>query len=737
MAAIYYRNRGFEKTPDNSLKHLPDYFQRCYQEMKDPESERYDDHEYVHFVTDADLIRHTKQQNKDPNDEDVRKEFMHLFHLKGLLKFRRVSTDVPAEGTALTCVPPPNTDFLKFPLSDTAKRVNEAVKNLALFNHPCFNVQSKDDEIRELEDDEILELHYPSHPKKFSKVLVSGDTYAELKKDITDKTYNRWLKDEEIEFFSLWLMKDENAPVAKACEIVSPLVTNAVESLYGHVMKNAVFESQEESWTHPISMKNIHEYLSTHGDLLSKKFILFVQNDGDQHWWGWAAINPWVELARVLFERQKAEDEKVDSEFGYHTSFVSGILPCDGINPDRSYNDAIYIIWFLNMASVYRDMAHEGIMDEFDYRNHTPATYWMLGVRGPFGICDMLTAEETITYKLLRLNDNIRPKQRDGCNCGVIWCLFVYDMLLQSFVPYDFELTNYNELPLKIGIGKTWLPPNIYKNILAGYAVDFKKEEKMMTKHCQAMYKIFREELVVCLEKMRGLKLSNFGNVVEPEGWGVPSNEYTQVLTTNMKKQLAAFPNKKEYVKNLSTESKCRQLSKSYDNIIPGSMFLRPSIEIFEDSILNDLYPHLHKDFSLLKQSKDNGLPFTKDDITYLILNYKPPVWTMPENKDVIDLSKSQSQVVLQPALVNTADVMNLERKDEKEGSKDEEEQDTSTEPNAETQKTSNVTTITWATQPAEKPGTIVTPAHDPTQPADDAEANKARKLTAAETSVF
>ena len=162
----------------------------------------------------------------------IGREFLHLLHLKGLLKVKGSASDVPADNKALNCVPQANQTFLRFPISETASRLNHAVHGLVLFNHPSFNFQSPNDELRELYKNDILENYFPSHPKKFSSVAISGDSYLGLKEDVQSQQYKKWLTDDEISFFSLWLMKDENAKVVKGCEIVSPIVTGAVQDFF-------------------------------------------------------------------------------------------------------------------------------------------------------------------------------------------------------------------------------------------------------------------------------------------------------------------------------------------------------------------------------------------------------------------------------------------------------------------------------------------------------------------------
>ena len=48
------------------------------------------------------------------------------------------------------------------------------------------------------------------------------------------------------------------------------------------------------------AMRQIHIYLDSHVDILTKKFVFFTHNEEQKHWWGWAAINPWYHLVKIL-----------------------------------------------------------------------------------------------------------------------------------------------------------------------------------------------------------------------------------------------------------------------------------------------------------------------------------------------------------------------------------------------------------------------------------------------------
>ena len=126
------------------------------------------------------------------------------------------------------------------------------------------------------------------------------------------------------------------------------------------------------------------------------------------------------------------------------------------MNPHRNTNDCLCFIWFLNLASAYRDMMVEGVYKSFSIGNHTAKSYWLMGCCGPFGIidCELLG---NFSFPLLHLDKKIQPKQHDGWNCGIICCLFVYNIMQQALVPYEIYLLFILELA-KLGFILTYMP---------------------------------------------------------------------------------------------------------------------------------------------------------------------------------------------------------------------------------------------------------------------------------------
>ena len=136
----------------------------------------------------------------------------------------------------------------------------------------------------------------------------------------------------------------------------------------------------------------------------------------------------------------------------------------------------------------------EGYLNQFEHMHHTPKSYWMIGCRGPFGIIDY-NREEQIIYKILSLHDAIEPTQLDNCNCGVIWCLFVYDMMMQAAILYTYNNMYTNDhILITTKLDKTWTDSS-FSNSLIG-SLDVTLESEIIEKqkdYCERLFKCFRD----------------------------------------------------------------------------------------------------------------------------------------------------------------------------------------------------------------------------------------------------
>ena len=382
-----------------------------------------------------------------------------------------------------------------------------------------------------------------------------------------------------------------------------------------------------------------------------------IFNENRNHWNGWAAVNPWVQLVRVVFEQVDPEQRKHD-EYDYdfldgYYLFINGLISCDGIY-EKGVEDTKCVIWFLNMASAYWDMALENVLDSFNYQDHTPRTYWMIGCSGPFGKLDVKQGDSFLTYKLLTLPKEVRPVQPvkdDWFNCGLIWCLFVYDMMLQ--VPnsyYQILGPTTTELPIGLGIGKSWLHPRIYRALVITKSKTVKINPGEAD-HYKMMCKDLRSELVSLLERLRLLRLQSFSkHIIVPEGWGHFHPVFFQKMTKNIKTVVNNILGKEVVEKNLKEEKDFKHLLFGENlSIFPGSLFLAPNDEIITRPLGKPLFPEFR---DVEENIPPESIPFDIKVLRQDIYNYfnPPPPSVSEDDKIVNNMALTRSSDVLDKA---------------------------------------------------------------------------------------
>ena len=179
----------------------------------------------------------------------------------------------------------------------------------------------------------------------------------------------------------------------------------------------------------------------------------------------------------------------------------------------------------------------------------------MLGCSGPFGKLDVRD-DSQITYKILTLHQDVRPRQpvkQDSFNCGLIWCLFVYDMMLQVTESYYNILPQgYRELPLSLGIGKTWLHPRVFNSLHGIKSSTINKKDK---DHYKVMCNDLRVELVCLFERLQLLRLQSFSKQINiPDKWGVFNSVLSKQLLTPLRNIIFKIPTKKVVSDRLTEE---------------------------------------------------------------------------------------------------------------------------------------------------------------------------------------
>ena len=178
-------------------------------------------------------------------------------------------------------------------------------------------------------------------------MMMCIQSCIDLKQNVLAKTFKLWFNKEYIDFFHCWMMRNVQSPIIQATGIVSSFVTRSIQDFCARDCCCGIASDP------PMTMNQIHIYLCANLDLLTKKFIFFPMNVDRQHWYGWAAVNPWVQIARVLYERAKAKgDHEAYRELSKYSQYANGLIACDGLK-EQEYTNAMCVIWFLNMASAY------------------------------------------------------------------------------------------------------------------------------------------------------------------------------------------------------------------------------------------------------------------------------------------------------------------------------------------------------------------------------------------------
>lgn len=115
----------------------------------------------------------------------------------------------------------------------------------------------------------------------FSHTTIMTDIYRDLKEDDTQSNYKMWLNDELIDFFSCWLMQTNHPGHINATEIMNTLLVGSIEQMFQ--FKDSITTGKKnEKWLR-LAMKQIDQFLDTHSNLFSKKFIFYPVNERRRH----------------------------------------------------------------------------------------------------------------------------------------------------------------------------------------------------------------------------------------------------------------------------------------------------------------------------------------------------------------------------------------------------------------------------------------------------------------------
>ena len=117
--------------------------------------------------------------------------------------------------------------------------------------------------------------------------------------------------------FARWSTRDSKPKHIIASKIIDTIVTNNVKLLLSSIS----YQNCKAKSLH-LFMSQIHLYLDFHLDILIKKFIFSTQNETQEHWWRWVAVNPWYHLQKILQQQEQLRDSKENQLNGASTNML-------------------------------------------------------------------------------------------------------------------------------------------------------------------------------------------------------------------------------------------------------------------------------------------------------------------------------------------------------------------------------------------------------------------------------
>ena len=573
-ALRFYVSLGFQPLPEEELQPAaPTIYQRALASKLNHEGC------FVEFQPMEEQRSHAIIRGLDIEDPEVKAGFLRLYVSRKIIWNFGKAAPVKKK-------PPGNTIYTSYPFNVISGVLNASIGDLIIMGHPC--IKHQDDNVFILKSLSSSRTSRPLHGETGHYVRREG------RADIYHSTMDRftsddrmWMNDELIHFVSTWIFRDSSSVHVRDMEFVNPYVSKAVcdlcQSNVGPVDALTVG-----------SANVVHSYLRSSSTLVWKRFVFFTVNEHNQHWWGMVAVNPWKAILQQTFDKDTFDDEK---QYNQVVLSMCGTIIVDGLESDslntlwewslqcenrkkkdpknsedseddddtndsddsflyyrdsdtaqeedvRAYSDTYPLIWFLNMASLYQDMASLKILGELDPNKIGTRNYWLLGVRGPFGVVATGFHKESelpCYFPVINVPRYMLPQQVDGYNCGLVWLSFVLDFVIsqhQSFwvvdrnkekvgeyiertyfdSPYQNGSARFNCVPRRrragwqnrsIVLGKLFatsqwaeLHPQMQSSSKKRTRQDMAKLQSLQAKYFSLFLARFRQEIRACIERL-------------------------------------------------------------------------------------------------------------------------------------------------------------------------------------------------------------------------------------------
>jgi hypothetical protein len=470
--------------------------------------------------------------------------------------------------------------FAKFPLYSSGRELNKLCHGLLFFNLNLFKYRDKEQAVFPIPRDKFSFKQFANNAE------VDSNTFLQLRQDNVDKTFQWWANDSFVQFFQCWLLRDKQSPIQNATTCIPPLVALAISKVY---------ESASEG---RYSLEVIHKYMIANPTILHRSLIFLPRFSKEKsHWWGWAAINPYRAIENAVFHPR---DEKMELREG-DGSYVYGLLRSN--NKFDEFHDGNQFLWFLNLASVYRDMRLGGTLEQFAPEKISKVDYGLMGYQGPFGNVhhhDVMkkTPEESEVYYEVHLSAlfpqlhphhpydvPLQDESNDAYNCGILWLLFVTDVMLSFAImewrwsPTTEHKPTMEDEPIAVASGIRILPRHIQLGSLfqsnevrdkTYHGTSFADSEtRSYYARTVAVCHIMRMETQIVLERLRHLdlvissKCKSASFDVDPAGWGRMSTTITSIVSMSGLETTVRRLNKKTpSYKKTRKRSFCKSIQK-------------------------------------------------------------------------------------------------------------------------------------------------------------------------------
>ena len=456
----FYHSIGFRPLPEAELQSwAPLIYERAIG------SERKTDFRFVDFHSMADQKLEATKKGSNPNDPSVCAKFLRLMSCRKFVW--RIGKVVSLSTAIADC----NRIYISYPFNVISSVLNSCLGDLIIMGHPCLRHTEENVFVSKTVAKRRLTTN-GSPRRRIPRADIYHSTMARLLAD--DKM---WMNDELIHFVATWMFRDASSNRTRDMEFVNPYVSQAVCDICRSNAGPPGDEPRQAGFANIV-----HQYLTASSDLIWKRFVFFTVNENNKHWWGIVAVNPWkaviqshvlpdtfdereqydlflssmcgsiivdgLEPAQVKIRQKYKEytdDDDHDSsdDDRYHRRkqhYINLKLDEEYIDSDteieeevRSHTDTHPLIWLLNMASLYRDLSALKTLDKLHPTRMSSREYWMLGVRGPFGIVSAgwnRAADFPCYFPVITVPRYMLPRQVDEYNCGLVWMSFVFDFII-------------------------------------------------------------------------------------------------------------------------------------------------------------------------------------------------------------------------------------------------------------------------------------------------------------------